>query len=1024
MYIDINQPPPYTAGSLEPCTIEMRFSQGLCNMEHIAHSDWMFDHSLSHHLNTSADPHSTTSTDTSQITQQTQTDPAVSVAKALWHHTDGSTGGGALATQGSSGSPGSSNAGSSTASPALKITANALTVNAGGSVALPVSVSSSNSNSLTSVTISGLANYETVTDHLDGKTFTPDANGSMTLSAAEVNSGLTLASSYTGTGQPTNTLTVTATETIGHHSLTSASQTIAVTDPPATTGSATSGAASSSGNTLSLQVSGDQYNGDPQIEVFVDGQQIGGTYTVTADHASGQTQTITITGNFDPTVAHQVQVQFVNDAWDGTNWSANGGNADGHDRNVYVESIALNGETLNGGQGSNAANNGAPDSNSNEAFMNVNGTLTFNVPADPPASTGASSTGTSGSGSSTSSAGTTGGNNTLTLQVSGDQYKGDPQIEAFVDGQQVGGTYTVTADHWSGQTQTIAITGNFDPSVAHQVQVKFVNDAWDGTDYVGSPDGHDRNVYVESITLNGETLNGGQGSNAANNGAPDSNSNEAFMNVNGTLTFNVPADPPASTGASSTGTSGSGSSTSSSTSTSPSSGTSTDSSTSNADVGTGAPDPAQTTDAFYVSPNGNDSNPGTLAGPFATLAHAQQAMENSSIKTTYVEGGTYHLTSGITLTAADSGETWQYYAPDGVNSAVLDGGGSVNIFTGVDASNITIDGLKMQNFATWGVELQSSSLSGSASNETIENCDIGGNTTFGNPAGAVILSGNIENSLISHNYIHNTIDAGIEVFDGFTYAGNVNGVVITGNVLMSTNQQTDPYGSSAAIYLNFHAGSVPSDRGEITNNYISDVGNAANLSSANDIGFDTGVAGFNVTGNILGAPAYSGTNGAGSVSGGQYLATGSSDGHDNTWSGNIIDLGSSGTAMAFMSYYDGILSVPMTNEIFQGNIIISSFSGASMSGSIPDPYYESTDAPGYPGLTIQHNVYYNYASGGSVFTNGDSSPINENPQISGDLYTIAANSPVFNSPVNFAPIVGGWGPQGFVIPSSTNHSDP
>ena len=40
--------------------------------------------------------------------------------------------------------------------------------------------------------------------------------------------------------------------------------------------------------------------------------------------------------------------------------------------------------------------------------------------------------------------------------------------------------------------------------------------------------------------------------------------------------------------------------------------------------------------AFYVSPTGNDRNPGTEAAPFATLARAQQAMKRSSIKATYV----------------------------------------------------------------------------------------------------------------------------------------------------------------------------------------------------------------------------------------------------------------------------------------------------------------------------------------------------------------------------------------------------
>jgi hypothetical protein len=48
--------------------------------------------------------------------------------------------------------------------------------------------------------------------------------------------------------------------------------------------------------------------------------------------------------------------------------------------------------------------------------------------------------------------------------------------------------------------------------------------------------------------------------------------------------------------------------------------------------------------AFYVATNGNDSNYGSLASPFATLGRAQTAMQgSSSIKTTYVRAGSYQL---------------------------------------------------------------------------------------------------------------------------------------------------------------------------------------------------------------------------------------------------------------------------------------------------------------------------------------------------------------------------------------------
>ncbi len=81
------------------------------------------------------------------------------------------------------------------------------------------------------VNISGLPRYETITDKLDGKTF---SGSSVTLTAAEVDSGLSLSSSYKGHGHPTATLTVTATDNTGMP-VTSAAQTITVVDPPATT---------------------------------------------------------------------------------------------------------------------------------------------------------------------------------------------------------------------------------------------------------------------------------------------------------------------------------------------------------------------------------------------------------------------------------------------------------------------------------------------------------------------------------------------------------------------------------------------------------------------------------------------------------------------------------------------------------------------------------------------------------------------------------------------------------------------
>ena len=116
------------------------------------------------------------------------------------------------------------------APPKLTITSTAVTVAAGGSVALSISETTSDTDDTLTLTITGLTTYETITDAHDSTVF---SGSSVTLTSAEVSSGLTLHSNYTGTGHPVNTLTVTANNTTSGEAVSSASQTITVTDPPA-----------------------------------------------------------------------------------------------------------------------------------------------------------------------------------------------------------------------------------------------------------------------------------------------------------------------------------------------------------------------------------------------------------------------------------------------------------------------------------------------------------------------------------------------------------------------------------------------------------------------------------------------------------------------------------------------------------------------------------------------------------------------------------------------------------------------
>jgi hypothetical protein len=129
-----------------------------------------------------------------------------------------------------------------------------LSVNARGKVDLGVDVSTTDKNDVVSVNIKGLPRYETITDHLDGHTF---RGKDITLTAAQVESGLTLKYHYWGSHHRVATLAATATakDPVTGAVATSATQTITVKDPPATT-AATKPVLSVEDHTLSVNAGG------------------------------------------------------------------------------------------------------------------------------------------------------------------------------------------------------------------------------------------------------------------------------------------------------------------------------------------------------------------------------------------------------------------------------------------------------------------------------------------------------------------------------------------------------------------------------------------------------------------------------------------------------------------------------------------------------------------------------------------------------------------------------------------------
>jgi hypothetical protein len=253
----------------------------------------------------------------------------------------------------------------------------------------------------------------------------------------------------------------------------------------------------SGSDTITIQASGDSYGPaggagtDALFTLNVDGQQIGELQDVSASHANGEKQTFTFQGNFDPG-SHAVTITFANNT--GTQGDKTTFGRDGGDRNLYIDSVSYNGQTVTNGTTPIYASPLFPPNgpyNSGNAVFNVNDTTT--VPS------GASSAQSTTPGPIDVGSGA----DTVTLLVSEDPYKGDAQFTVSVDGKQVGGTLTTTAVAWQGQQQVVNLHGDWGPS-AHTVTVSYLSDTIGALGPTGTAlDNQDQNLYVLGVSYDG-----------------------------------------------------------------------------------------------------------------------------------------------------------------------------------------------------------------------------------------------------------------------------------------------------------------------------------------------------------------------------------------------------------------------------------------------------------------------------------------------------------------------------------------
>jgi len=251
----------------------------------------------------------------------------------------------------------------------------------------------------------------------------------------------------------------------------------------------------SGSDSITLNMAEDQAQGtDAIFSVNVDGQQVGPAQTVTASQSAGQTQAFTFKGDWAPG-PHDVTVTFANNfLYPGTSG----------DRNLYVNGVSYDGQTVSGGtQAIYQSPMFPPNSTSGNIYGNSD--YTVNDTTSVPAGAGPTPT-------TTPSAVTVGsGADTLVLKMAEDRYQGDAQFTVSVDGKQIGGTQTTTASVGEGQSQEFDVKGDFG-SGNHTVAVTFLNDSIGEFYPAGTPglpagqwavDTTDRNLYVMGASLNG-----------------------------------------------------------------------------------------------------------------------------------------------------------------------------------------------------------------------------------------------------------------------------------------------------------------------------------------------------------------------------------------------------------------------------------------------------------------------------------------------------------------------------------------
>lgn len=390
---------------------------------------------------------------------------------------------------------------------------------------------------------------------------------------------------------------------------------------------------------------------------------------------------------------------------------------------------------------------------------------------------------------------------------------------------------------------------------------------------------------------------------------------------------------------------------------------------------------------IVASPSGSGTAC-TVAAP-CSITQAQLNAQSATNKTIYCRAGIYSLVTQINLTAADNGETWTPYPPDGLNSCIFDlsgmtwtqvggGNGYVSSFTGsISGTMLTIPGGKSDihsNNVLKGAGILGGTqiVSGSGTTYTINKSQNvpsepmtatqmgdgyaffiygGSNITFNgiqvaNSPGGCFASGgganqvnqyaaastNANGNTFSNNICHDSANGGgpFNIGDG----QNANGIYSTqypGFLVYNTSTNTTvthnyEYNSQAAPLLLSSGGAGPSHNGSVVSyNFIDNSNTAANGSVS-----DTGCLYSQDTDNAASTGVAFINNYVRDCAGRSYPAISPSIAprciYSDNGVNNITVRGNICTGTMAMCAFFG--SGPNINEVYTGNICDMGASGA------------------------------------------------------------------------------------------------